>query len=85
MLQLEEQCKLIYKIFKGTDPFLIAQTNAKIATPRTAELLILITQNTPLTTPSLNEISKLESKLHERRTEVIVVKSFMSERFSLIK
>ena len=53
--------------------------------PKSPDPFFPVTQDTPLTAPSPDKISNLQTKLHELRTEVIAIKSFILEQFLLIK
>ena len=64
--------------------FFITETKS-IADPPQSPPFFPVTQNTPLTTPFPDKISNLQTELHELRTEVAAMKSFILEQFLLIK
>ena len=85
ILQLEDDGKLVNKKFKGADSFFITEAKAITGPPQSPDSSFLIIQDTPLTTPSPDKISNLQSELHELRTEVVAMKSVFLEQFLLIK
>ena len=85
VLQLEDEGKLVNKKFKGADSFFTTETKSIANPPQSPDPFFSVTQDTPLTTPSPDQISNLQTELHELRTEVAAMKSFISERFLLIK
>ena len=84
ILQLEDDGKLVNKKVKGADSFFITETKAITDPPQSSDPSFPIMQDTPLTTPSPDKISNLQSELHELRTEVVVMKSVFLEQFLLI-
>ena len=82
VLQIEDEGKLVNKKFKGADSFFITETESIVDPPQSPDPFFPVTQNTPLTTPSHDEISNLQTEL---RTEVVAMKSFILEHFLLIK
>ena len=73
--QLEVDGKLFNKKFKGADLFFITETKAITDPSQSPDPSFPIIQDTPLTTPSPDKISNLQSELHELRTEVMAMKS----------
>ena len=85
ILQLEDEDKLVNKKFKEADSFFKTETKSISNPPQSPNPFFPVTQDTTLTTPSPDEISNLQTELHELRTEVAAMKSFVSEKFLLIK
>ena len=85
ILLLEDEGKLVNKKFKGADSFFTTETKSIANTPQSPDPFFPITQDTPLTTSSPDEISNLQTELDELRTEVAVMKSVISEQFLIIK
>ena len=77
--------KLVNKKFKGADSFFITETKTTADLPQSPNLFFPVTQDTPLTIPSPDKISNLQTELHELRMEVLAMKSFILEQFLLIK
>ena len=65
--------------------FFITETKSIADPPQSPDPFFPVTQNTPLTTPSPDKISNLQTELHELRTEVVAMQSFILEQFLLIK
>ena len=84
-MQLEDEGKLVNKKFKGADWFFITETKAITYPPQSPDPFFLVTQDTPMTTLSPDKISNLQVELHELRTKVAAMKSFILEQFLLIK
>ena len=53
ILQLEDEGELVNKKFKGPDSFLITKTKTTADPPQSPNPFFPVTQDTPLTTPSL--------------------------------
>ena len=85
ILQLEDEGKLVNKKSKGADSFFTTETKSIPDPPQSPNLFFPVTQDTPLTTPSPDKTSNLQMELHELRTEVVAMKSFISEQLLLIK
>ena len=85
ILQLEDEGRFVNKKFKGADSFFITETKAITDPPQSPDPSFPIIQDTPLTTPSPDNISNLQSELHELRREVVATKSVFLEQFLLIK
>ena len=65
--------------------FFITETKSIADPPQRPDPFFPVTQNTPLTTPSPDKISNLQTELHELRTEEAAMKSFILEQFLLIQ
>ena len=85
ILQLEDEGKFVNKKFKGADSFFITETKVITDPLRSPDPSFPIMHDTPLTTPSPDKISSLQSQLHELRTEVVAMKSVFLEQFLLPK
>ena len=85
ILQLKDEGKLVNKKFKGADWFFTTETISVANPPQSSDPFFPVTQDTPLTTPSPDKISNLQTELHELRTEEAAMKSFILEQFLLIK
>ena len=85
ILQLEDEGKLVNKNSKGTDSFFTTETKSIPDPPQCPNLFFPVTQYTPLTTPSPDKTSNLQTELHELRTELVAMKSCISEQLLLIK
>ena len=85
ILQLEDEGKIVNKNFKGADSFFTNETKSIANPPQSPDPFFPVTQDNPLTTPSPDKISNLQTDLHELRTEVAAMKSLILEQFLLIK
>ena len=85
ILQLEDEGKIVNKKFKGADSFFTNETKSIANPPQSPDPFFPVTQDNPLTTPSPDKISNLQTDLHELRTEVAAMKSLILEQFLLIK
>ena len=64
---------------------MITKIKAITDTPQSPDPFFQVTQDTPLTTPSTDKLSNLHSELHELRTEIVTMKSFILKQSLLIK
>ena len=85
ILQLEDEGKLVNKKFKEADSLFTTETKSIANPPQSPDPFFPVTQDNPLTTPSPDKISNLQTDLHELRTEVAAMKSLILEQFLLIK
>ena len=85
ILQLEDEGKLVTETFKGADSCFTTETKSITNLPQSPNTFFPVTQDTPLTKPFPDKIASLQTELHELRTEVAAIKSFIPEHFLLIK
>ena len=85
ILQLEDEGKFVSKTFKGANSFFTTETKSIIDPPQSSDPFFSVIQNTSLTAPSPDKISNLQTQLHELRTEVAAMRSFILVQFLLIK
>ena len=64
IFQLEDEGKLVQEKFKGADSFFITETKAIADPPQSPDPFFPVTQDTPMTTPSPDKISNLQTELH---------------------
>ena len=64
IFQLEDEGKLVQEKFKGADSFFITKTKAIADPPQSPDPFFPVTQDTPMTTPSPDKISNLQTELH---------------------
>ena len=69
ILQLEDEGKLVNKDLSKADLFFITETKAIAGPPQSPGPFFPVTQDIPLTTPSPDKISNLQTELHELRTK----------------
>ena len=85
ILQLEDEGKLVNKTFKWADSCFTTETKSITNLTQSPNIFFPVTQDTLLTTLFPDKISNLQTELHELRTEVAAIKSFIPEQFLLIK
>ena len=69
ILQLEDEGKLVNKDLSKADLFFITETKAIADPPQSPDPFFPVIQDIPLTTPSPDKISNLQTELHEPRTK----------------
>ena len=79
VLQLEDEGKLVNKKFKGADSFFTTETKSIANPPQSPDPFFSVTQDTPLTTPSPDQISNLQRFLLIKQNQKLVNEQSISD------